>query len=122
MNFKTWEVWYVDQVASRHKSDPQQPKDPSGKTRMYVIICPKAHLDSGGWPVCIPIGTNCRSKMFDTEIKGGEGGVTHDSFAWCNEIFTLDPRFFRNRIGVLPAHCITDIKDGIRDFLELFEP
>lgn len=120
MSFTTWEVWYVDQEASRRKSDPQQPKDPSGKTRMYVIICPQTHLDSGGWPVCVPVGTKCRSRMFDAEIKGGEGGVKHDCFAWCNEIFTLDPRFFRNCIGLLPGHCTTDIKDGVRDFLELY--
>ena len=119
MSFKTWEVWHVDQDASRRNSDPQQPKDPSGKTRMYVIVCPQAHLDSDGWPVCVPIGSKCRSHLLDAEIKAGEGGVHHTSYAWCNELFTIDPRFFIRKIGSLPNHCITDIKDGIRDFLEL---
>lgn len=117
---KQWDVWYFDQVASRMRSDPQQPKDPSGKTRMYVVVCPNAHIVSGGWPVAIPIGTKSRSKLLDAEIKAGEGGVKHDCFAWCNEIYTLNPAYFRQNMGTLPDHCQTDIKDGLRDFLEIY--
>ena len=118
--FSQWDVWYFDQVKSRMKSDPQQPKDPSGKTRMYVIVSPQAHVSTGGWPVCVPIGTLSHSSLFDAEIKAGEGGVKHDCFVWCNEIYTLNPGYFRQKMGSLPEHCRTDIQDGIQDFLELY--
>jgi mRNA-degrading endonuclease toxin of MazEF toxin-antitoxin module len=117
--FKQWEIWYYDQVKSRMNSDPQQPIDPSGKTRMYIIVSPDAQTLSGGNPVCIAVGTKQHSAMLDAEIKAGEGNVKHNCYAWCSEYFTLNTAYFRNRVGILPEHVISDIRDGIRDFFEL---
>jgi mRNA-degrading endonuclease toxin of MazEF toxin-antitoxin module len=85
---------------------------------MYLIVCPQAHLDTKGWPVCVPIGTKSHSSLFHAELKAGEGGVAHDSFAWCNEIFTLDPGHFRTKMGEAPAHVQVDVKDALRDFFD----
>jgi mRNA-degrading endonuclease toxin of MazEF toxin-antitoxin module len=117
--YKQWDVWYYDQVLSRINSDPRQPIDPSGKTRMYVIVCPQAHLDSGGHPVCVPIGTKQQSSLIDAEIKAGEGGIDHDSWIWCSEIYTLDSKYFKQKMGSVPGYVQADIRDGLRTFFDL---
>ena len=89
---------------------------------MYVIISPDAHLQTGGWPVCLPIGTNQRSTLLDTELQKGEGGVQKTCYVWGNEIFTLNPTYFRQKMGSLPSHARIDIQDGLREFFQLHQP
>lgn len=116
--FQQWDVWWIDQPGARASANPPQPGDPSFKNRMYVIASPSAHLRAGD-PVCLPIGSRGVSKLFHLELKKGEGGVLKDCFVWCNEIYTLKPPFFFQKMGSV-VHRSDEIKLAMKRFLEIF--
>ena len=115
---RQWDVWWLDQTGARLASTPPQPGDPSAKNRMFVIISPNPHLRFGD-PVCIPVGSRGVSKLFHLSLSQGEGGVLKECFLWCNEIYTLKPKYFLQKMGSV-AHREDDIKLGVKRFLELF--
>jgi mRNA-degrading endonuclease toxin of MazEF toxin-antitoxin module len=116
--FNQWDVWWIDQPSSRTGGQPPQLGDPSFKNRMFIIVSPSAHLRSGD-PVCLPIGSKGASKLFHLSLKAGEGGVLKDCYVWCNEIYTIKPQFFLQRMGSI-SHLESEIKLALKKFLDIF--
>ncbi|MES2615200.1 MAG: type II toxin-antitoxin system PemK/MazF family toxin [Bdellovibrionota bacterium] len=115
---RQWDIYCVNQPESRHSTQPKQPGDPSDKNRYYIIISNDYHLAYGGNPTVIPIGTRCINRVMHLKVpKAKESGLHHDSYAWCNEIYTVPKKFLIKKIGLVPAENIENIKNALQAYL-----
>lgn len=116
---KKWDIWWIDQPGSREKSNPVQPGEPSQKNRLFVVISPDAHLESGSNPVCIPVGSKQLNRFLHVFLKKSSAGVLKDCYIWCDEIYTIDRNYFMKKIGSVPTEERNQINFALKDFLEI---
>jgi mRNA-degrading endonuclease toxin of MazEF toxin-antitoxin module len=80
------EVWDVD--------TPNRPDDPH-QPRPAIIISANVRNELRDHVIVAPVYSRGTLGPTHLGIRGGIGGLEHDSVIFCEEITTLDRRFFR---------------------------
>ena len=119
IDVRQWDIWWLDQPSARKDSFPPQPGDPSVKNRLMAVVCRDTYLAAGGRPVCVPIGSVQADPLIHIPLNAKESGVLKDCYLWCNEIYTIERRFFVKKIGRLAEPRSVAIQVALRSFLDL---
>ena len=115
-----WDVWQLDQMDARQKSDPSQPPDPTKKIRFFVIISNNAHLKTAPQVTCIPISKNDLGLITSILIKAKPSGVYYDSYAHCHTIVTVPKNsFLGGKRGHVKKAEQAEIQQTIKEYLSL---
>jgi len=115
---KQWDIYCVPQAEVRASTNPKQPGDPSDKNRYYIIISNDCHLAYGGNPTVVPIESKRINRLMHVAIpKTKTSGLHHDSFVWCNEIYTVPKKYLVQKVGVVPSEILESIKISIKSYL-----
>jgi mRNA interferase MazF len=69
----------------------------------------------------VPFTTRIRQKLLPSHvlIPAGEGGLTQDSVALCEQIRVMDHGRFLTRLGDLPTPRMQQVSDALRIILDL---
>ncbi len=112
---KRWYIYTVD-------LEPRVGTKP-GKQKPCLVIQPTEFAEGGlKSTVVIPI----TSKIIDGDvfplrirIPEGTAGLNHASDLLIDQILAWDNNLFRQELGILPDHIIDNVKEAVRDFLDL---
>jgi mRNA interferase MazF len=101
------EVWYVDTL--QHPDDPHHP-------RPAIVLSENVRNNLRDHAIVVPIYSRGTLGPTHLAIRGGTGGLAHDSVIFCEEISTVAQRFFRyGPIGPLvPEYLLEAIVVGVR--------
>jgi mRNA-degrading endonuclease toxin of MazEF toxin-antitoxin module len=116
-----WEIWQVNQAASRAATNPPTPPDPYKIERPFIIISPNSYNSGGQEVVCLPISGEQFVKTFEVELTPKlVGGLTKISYVKCFKPVTIDVKYLKEFRGNLSDPSkISEIKETLKDFLEL---
>ncbi len=105
------EIWIVD--------TPNRPDDPH-QPRRAIIVSANVRNELRDHIVVVPIYSRGTLGPTHRPIQRGVGGLEHDSVVFCEEISTLDRRFFRfGPLGPLvPASLLRDVILAVRAALD----
>jgi mRNA interferase MazF len=82
-------------------------RDAANRTSPTTIVCPIA--DAQGR----------KTGLTNVLLPSGEGGLTKESVALCNQIRTIDTRRLGKRLGVLSPALIASVNAGLRAILDV---
>lgn len=120
-----WEVWQVDQAASRAATHPPVPPDPDKDERPFIIISPDQYNSGGQEVVGLPISGEEFVPTFEVELMpaavlGGTEPLTKISYVKCYKPVTIDVQYLKTYRGRLTSAAkIKEIKDTVKEFFEL---
>jgi len=71
--------------------------------------------------IIVPFTTKIRQKVLPSHVlvPAGEGGLTQDSVALCEQIRVIDNSRLLARLGDLPTPRMTEVDDALRAILQL---
>jgi mRNA interferase MazF len=112
---KRWYIYTVD-LEPRIGTKP-------GKQRPCLVIQPTEFAEGGlKSTVVIPITSKIIAvEVFPLRVRIPQGiaGLNSASDLLIDQILAWDNRFFRQELGILPEGLIDDVKEALRDFLDL---
>jgi mRNA interferase MazF len=79
------EIWWVEL--------PNQPDD-SHTPRPALVVSVDVRNRLAGDVIVVPLSTSTRALPTHVRLSAGIGGLIHDSMAKCEQVTTLDKRFF----------------------------
>ncbi|HXP92996.1 MAG TPA: type II toxin-antitoxin system PemK/MazF family toxin [Candidatus Binatia bacterium] len=91
------------------------------KTRPCVVVQRDAANRASPTTIIVPL-TDARGRTGDLLrpfVPGGEGGLSKDSLALCNQVRTVDRARLRARLGVLAQRHMSEIDRGLRAIMDL---
>jgi mRNA interferase MazF len=107
------EVWRAD-------LSPTRGTEQSGVRPVLVVQTDRANAHSPH-TIVVPFTTRIRQRLLPSHVlvPAGEGGLTQDSVALCEQIRVLDIGRLMAQLGALPAARMTEIGDALRIILNL---
>jgi len=111
LRLRRGEIWNVD--------TPNRPDDPL-QPRRAIIISANVRNELRDHVIVVPIYSRGTLGPTHLSLRGGIGGLNHDSVIFCEEITTLDRRFFRfGPLGPsIPASILQAIILAVRAALD----
>ncbi len=106
------EVWFVD-------LDPIRGHEQAGRRPGVVISADTFNHGPAGLVVLVPVTRTSRGIPLHVEIDPPEGGLTHKSFAKCEDVRFVSIERLSSRRGVLSACTLAQIEDRLRILLQL---
>lgn len=106
------EVWRAD-------LSPIRGSEQAGVRPVLVVQTDRANPFSPH--IIVPFTTRIRSKLLPSHVlvPAGEGGLTQNSVALCEQIRVIDVGRLMTRLGTLTTARMRDIADALRAILEL---
>jgi len=114
MTPRQWHVYVVD-------LEPRVGTKP-GKQRPCVAIQPTAFAEGGLMStVVLPLTTRVVADAYPLRVRLPRGtcGLTADSDVLVDQILAWDNQLFRRDLGQLPDALRDDLRNAVRDFLDL---
>jgi mRNA interferase MazF len=110
---KRGEVWRAD-------LSPTRGSEQSGVRPVLVVQTDRANPHSPH-TIIVPFTTKIRQKLLPSHVlvPAGEGGLTQDSVALCEQVRVIDTSRLLARLGDLPAARMTEVDDALRAILQL---
>lgn len=107
------EVWWAD-------LSPTKGSEQAGRRPVLIVQTDRAN-PSSPHTIIVPFTTRIRHKRLPSHalIPAGEGGLTQDSVALCEQIRVLDHSRLLSKIGDLPQGRMHEVDDALRAILEL---
>jgi mRNA interferase MazF len=107
------EVWRADH-------SPTRGTEQSG-VRPILIVQPDRANPHSPHTIVVPFTTKIRQKLLPSHVlvPAGEGGLTQDSIALCEQIRVIDNGRLLARLGGLDAARMSEVDDALRAILEL---
>lgn len=94
-----------------------------GKQRPCLVIQPSEFSEGGlKSTVVLPLTSKIiAGDAFPLRIRIPQGvaGLTHASDVLIDQMLAWDNRLFRQELGILPEGLIDEVKEALRDFLDL---
>jgi mRNA interferase MazF len=86
----------------------------TGKTRPALVLQNELANRSSPTVTVVPISSQiARVYPFQVRIPAGEGGLTRDSKALCEQIRTVSRQRIRERLGELPDERLLEIREAL---------
>lgn len=113
MAVKRGEVWKAD-------LSPTRGTEQSGGRPVVVVQTDRANPYSPH-TIIVPFTTRIRQKLLPSHVfvPAGEGGLTQDSVALCEQVRVMDHIRLLTRLGDLSAARIQQVADALRIILDL---
>lgn len=113
MAVKRGEVWKADLA-------PTRGSEQSGVRPVVIVQTDRANPQSPH-TIIVPSTTRIRQRLLPSHalVPAGEGGLTQDSVALCEQIRVIDCSRLLSRLGDLSAARMQQISDALRIILEL---
>ena len=113
MAVKRGEVWKAD-------LSPTRGTEQSGVRPVVVVQTDRANPHSPH-TIIVPFTTRIRQKMLPSHVfvPAGEGGLTQDSVALCEQVRVIDHGRLLGQLGDLSASRLQQVSDALRIILEL---
>ena len=107
------EVWMADLA-------PTIGSEQSGIRPVLVVQTDRANAHSPH-TIIVPFTTRIRQRILPSHVlcSIGEGGLTQDSVALCEQIRAIDLVRLIRQLGTLPAPRMTDVDKALRTILSL---
>ena len=107
------EVWRAD-------LSPTRGTEQSGIRPVLVVQTDRANPHSPH-TIVVPFTTHVRHKLLPSHVLvlTGEGGLTQDSIALCEQIRVIDVGRLMVSLGQLSAQRMNDVADALKAILEL---
>jgi mRNA interferase MazF len=107
------EVWRADLA-------PNRGTEQSGVRPVLVVQTDRANPHSPH-TIVVPFTTSIRRQFLPSHVvvPAGEGGLTQDSVALCEQVRVIDLSRLIARLGDLSAHRMQQISDALKAILEL---
>jgi mRNA interferase MazF len=107
------EVWRAD-------LSPTRGTEQSGVRPILVVQTDRANPHSPH-TIIVPFTTRIRHKLLPSHVlvPAGEGGLTQDSVALCEQIRVIDRSRLMVRLGQLSSQRLQEIADALKTILEL---
>src|SRR5437016_8820071 len=107
------EVWMADLA-------PTVGTEQSGIRPVLIVQTDRANAHSPH-TIVVPFTTRIRQRLLPSHVlvPAGEGGLTQDSVALCEQIRVLDAGRLVARLGTLSAARMKEIGDALRIILDL---
>ncbi|MGH7137338.1 MAG: type II toxin-antitoxin system PemK/MazF family toxin [Pirellulales bacterium] len=107
------EIWRAD-------LSPTRGSEQAGVRPVLVVQTDRANPFSPH-TITVPFTTRIRSKLLPSHVlvPAGEGGLTQDSVALCEQIRVIDASRLLAKMGTLSATRMQEISDALRATLEL---
>ncbi|HKI31615.1 MAG TPA: type II toxin-antitoxin system PemK/MazF family toxin [Gemmataceae bacterium] len=99
---------------------PTRGSEQSGVRPVLVVQTDRANPHSPH-TIIVPFTTKIRQKVLPSHVlvPAGEGGLTQDSVALCEQIRVIDNSRLLARLGDLPTPRMTEVDDALRAILQL---
>ena len=113
MAVKRGEIWKAD-------LSPTRGTEQSGVRPVVVVQTDRANPHSPH-TIVVPFTTRIRAKLLPSHVlvPAGEGGLTQDSVALCEQVRVVDQGRLLSRLGDLSASRMQQVSDSLRIILEL---
>ncbi|HYT94757.1 MAG TPA: type II toxin-antitoxin system PemK/MazF family toxin [Gemmataceae bacterium] len=113
MAVKRGEVWRAD-------LSPARGTEQAGVRPVLIVQTDRAN-PSSPHTIIVPFTTRIRRKMLPSHVlvPAGEGGLTQDSVALCEQIRVIDTDRLMSLLGNLSAARMKEVDDALRAILEL---
>ena len=113
MAVKRGEIWRADLSLTRGTEQ-------SGVRPVLIVQTDRANPHSPH-TIIVPFTTRIRHKLLPSHVSVpvGEGGLTQDSIALCEQIRVIDNGRLLAKFGDLPPSRMQEIGDALRAVLEL---
>jgi mRNA interferase MazF len=110
---KRGEVWRCDLA-------PTRGTEQSGVRPVLVVQTDRANAASPH-TVIVPFTTRIRQRTLPSHavVPAGEGGLTQDSVALCEQIRVIDTGRLLTKLGELTSQRMQDVDSALRAILEL---
>ncbi len=107
------EVWRAD-------LSPTRGTEQAGVRPVLVVQTDRANPHSPH-TIVVPFTTRIRQKLLPSHVfvPAGEGGLTQDSVALCEQVRVIDNGRLIDLLGNLPAPRMQEVDDALRAILEL---
>jgi mRNA interferase MazF len=113
MAVKRGEVWRAD-------LSPARGTEQAGVRPVVIVQTDRANPHSPH-TIIVPFTSRIRQKLLPSHVlvPAGEGGLTQDSVALCEQIRVVDTDRLLTRLGDLPAARMQEVDNALRAILEL---
>lgn len=113
MAVKRGEVW-------RANLSPTQGTEQAGVRPVLIVQTDRANPHSPH-TIIVPFTSRIRQKLLPSHVAvpAGEGGLTQDSVALCEQIRVMDHTRLISKLGELTAIRLQDVNTALRVILEL---
>lgn len=113
MAVKRGEVWKAD-------LSPTRGTEQSGVRPVVIVQTDRANPHSPH-TIIVPFTTRIRQKLLPSHVfvPAGEGGLTQDSVALCEQIRVMDHGRLLNLLGDLSTARMQQVSDALRIILDL---
>jgi mRNA interferase MazF len=110
---KRGEVWRAD-------LSPTRGTEQAGVRPVLIVQTDRANPHSPH-TIVVPFTTRIRHRLLPSHVlvPAGEGGLTQDSVALCEQIRVIDQGRLMARLGDLSAQRMQEIADALKAILEL---
>jgi mRNA interferase MazF len=110
---KRGEVWLAD-------LSPARGTEQAGTRPVLIVQTDRANPHSPH-TIIVPFTTRIRQKLLPSHVlvPAGEGGLTQDSVALCEQIRVIDHDRLIRKLGDLPSPRMQEVDDALRAILEL---
>jgi mRNA interferase MazF len=107
------EVWRADLA-------PTRGTEQSGVRLVLIVQTDRANPHSPH-TIIVPFTTRIRQKLLPSHVlvPAGEGGLTQDSVALCEQIRVIDLSRLMTRLSALSTQRMQEIADALKTILEL---
>jgi mRNA interferase MazF len=107
------EVWRAD-------LSPTRGTEQSGVRPVLVVQTDRANPHSPH-TIIVPFTTRLRHKLLPSHVlvPAGEGGLTQDSVALCEQVRVIDQGRLMGRLGNLSSQRMQEMGDALKAILEL---
>jgi mRNA interferase MazF len=107
------EVWRAD-------LSPTRGSEQAGVRPVLVVQTDRANASSPH-TIIVPFTTRIRQRLLPSHVvvPAGEGGLSQDAVALCEQIRVLDVSRLLGRLGDLPAQRMVEVDDAWRAILAL---
>ncbi len=99
---------------------PTRGTEQAGVRPVLVVQTDRANLHSPH-TIVVPFTTRIRHKLLPSHVlvPSGEGGLTQDSIALCEQIRVIEVGRLIARLGQLSPHRMQEVADALKAVLEL---
>lgn len=106
------EVWLLD-------LNPTMGREQAGTRPALVISVDNFNNGPAELAIVIPITSKERHVRSHVKIPAGEGGLTMDSFAKCEDVRSVSRKRFIRRFGAVPRARLAEIEEVLRILMDL---